>query len=360
MEGCPVTDPSVTQPICSIVPPYILTRLAAAEDPSRAAAAAAARRALTAVGTLEAVRSVPRQAPAPGSGTAFTPSLRRVVSDAANQEELPGTVVRSEGGPATGDAAADETYDGLGATYRLFSEAYGRSSLDGAGRSLEATVHYGRDYDNAFWDGSRMVLGDGDGEVFERFSKSLTVIGHELAHGLIQYTAQLAYRDQAGALNESVADVFGVLVEQLALGQTAAEAQWLVGAEIFTPEVGGRALRSLKAPGTAYDDDVLGRDPQPATMDGYVQTTADNGGVHINSGIPNHAFYLVAEALGGHAWERAGQIWYDTITERNFPTDATFAVFAAATVTAAEKRYGAGSEETTAVQRAWKDVNVMV
>ena len=112
----------------------------------------------------------------------------------------------------------DETYDGLGATYALYEEAYGRSSVDGAGQPLLATVHYGRDYDNAFWDGAQMVLGDGDGEVFERFSKSLTVIGHELTHGVIQYTAKLVYQDQAGALNESVSDVFGSLVEQKLAG----------------------------------------------------------------------------------------------------------------------------------------------
>ncbi|MCQ1948998.1 M4 family metallopeptidase [Arthrobacter sp. zg-Y859] len=355
-----MTNSSVASSICSIVPPYLLARLAAAEDPAKATAAKSARRALTGIDGVESARSAPHSAPSRGSGTAFTPSLRRTISDALGLEELPGTVVRSEGQPDTGDPAVDETYAGLGATYRLFSDAYGRSSLDGAGRALEATVHYGRAYDNAFWDGSRMVLGDGDGEVFERFSKSLTVIGHELTHGIIQYTAQLDYRDQAGALNESIADVFGVLVEQKLLGQTADQASWLVGEGLFTDLVQGQALRSLKAPGTAYDDDVLGKDPQPGSMADFVKTAADNGGVHINSGIPNRAFYLVAEALGGYAWERAGQVWYDTITERNFPADATFAVFAAATLTAAEKRYGAGTEESTAVQAAWKEVNVLV
>lgn len=116
----------------------------------------------------------------------------------------------------------------------------------------------------------------------------------------------------------------------------------------------------MSAPGTAYNDDVLGKDPQPADMSGYVETSADNGGVHLNSGIPNRAFYLAASRLGGYAWERAGQIWYDTITEPNFPADCTFSLFAAATVTAAEKRYGAGGAESSAVQAAWKEVNVVV
>lgn len=359
MEGCNVTCFPASPTNCSIVPPYLLSRIA--ERPDRLAAAAeAARRTLMEFSSVAETRQLGRTAKAPSSGTAFSPKLRRTVYDAMQRQELPGREVRAEGSASTGDPAVDETYDGLGATYALYEDAYGRSSVDGAGQPLLATVHYGHDYDNAFWDGAQMVLGDGDGEVFERFSKSLTVIGHELTHGVIQYTAKLVYQDQAGALNESVADVFGSLVEQKLLGQTAADASWLVGEGLFTPEVSGSALRSLAAPGTAYDDDVLGKDPQPADMSGYIETTSDNGGVHLNSGIPNHAFYLASVRLGGYAWERAGQIWYDTITEPNFPADCTFPVFAAATITAAEKRYGAGSEESSAVQAAWQEVNVMV
>ncbi len=147
-----------------------------------------------------------------------------------------------------------------------------------------------------------MVFGDGDGQIFQRFTKSVSVIGHELAHGVTQYTANLAYRNQAGALNESMSDVFGVLVEQYLKQESARDASWLIGEGLFTDQVQGAALRSMKAPGTAYDDDVLGKDPQPDSMDTYVRTSADNGGVHINSGIPNKAFYVVArnsEAMRG-------------------------------------------------------------
>lgn len=359
MEGCKVIRFPAVPMTCSIVPPYLLSRIA--ERPDRLAAAAdAARRTLMEFTSVAETRQLGRSAKPPSSGTAFSPKLRRTVFDALQQQELPGKEVRTEGTPPTGDPAVDETYDGLGATYALFSDAYGRSSVDGAGQPLLATVHYGRDYDNAFWNGAQMVLGDGDGEVFQRFSKSLTVIGHELTHGVIQYTANFVYQDQAGALNESVADVFGTLVEQKLRGQTAEQASWLIGEGLFTPEVSGTALRSMSAPGTAYDDDVLGKDPQPANMADYVETTSDNGGVHLNSGIPNHAFYLAAVRLGGFAWERAGQVWYDTITEPGLPVDCTFSVFAAATVAAAEKRYGSGSEESSAVQAAWEEVNVMV
>ncbi|MBP3035337.1 M4 family metallopeptidase [Arthrobacter sp. zg-ZUI100] len=344
--------------ICTIVPPYLLARIAGLQDEGFSRAAEAARHALAELDPVAQARSQARQSPPPRPGTAVVPSLRREVSDAGSRETLPGTVARVEGAAATGDAAVDEAYDGLGATGALFRDAYGRVAVDGGGGLLAATVHYGREYDNAFWNGERMVCGDGDGEIFERFTKSVTVIGHELAHGVVQYTAALEYQGQAGALNESVSDVFGVLVEQKLLRQEAARASWLVGAGLFTDQVSGSALRSLKAPGTAYDDDVLGRDPQPATMAGYVSTQADNGGVHINSGIPNHAFYLAATTLGGFAWERAGQIWYDTITEQSLPVDCTFAGFAAATLAAADKRYGTASPEYSAVTDAWDAVGI--
>jgi Zn-dependent metalloprotease len=203
-----------------------------------------------------------------------------------------------------------------------------------------------------------MVFGDGDDEVFTGFTGSLSVIAHELGHGVIDDEGGLVYQGQSGALNESIADVFGALAEQHHLGQTAGEASWLIGEGIFTDAVQGRALRSLAAPGTAYDDDVLGKDPQPAHMRDYVVTSDDNGGVHINSGIPNHAFYRVATALGGHAWERAGLIWYRALTSGTLPATADFATFARATVTAAIAEYGEGSEEAAAVRAGWTDVGV--
>jgi Zn-dependent metalloprotease len=342
-----------------IVPPYLLSRIAELDDPKFAAAAEAAKRALVHDRTL---RSARLRFSIDESNTLVVEvgdGPDRTISDADYAETLPGVVVRSEGDEATGDEAADEAYDGLGSTFALFSEAYGRNSIDGAGLPLDATVHYGENYDNAFWNGERMVFGDGDGEIFRRFTASLTVIGHELVHGVTQYTLALEYEGQSGALNESISDVFGALVEQHSADQSADEASWLIGEGLFTDDVEGVALRSLKAPGTAYDDDVLGRDPQPAHMDGYIETDDDNGGVHLNSGIPNHAFYLVASSLGGRAWERAGQIWYDTLS-RPLDPRATFAEFAGATVAAAEERYGGTSAEAEAVRAGWAGVGVQV
>ena len=345
-----------------IVPPYLLEHLA---EHVHDDLADRLRAALVLDATHRTRRGATQQLLAPpATGGASvrrddgTAPLRQV-RDAHGTQDLPGDVVREEGGEPTGDRAADEAYDGLGATWSLYRQAYGRDSLDDKGLGLDATVHYGTDYDNAFWDGTQMVFGDGDGVVFRRFTIAVDVIGHELTHGVTELTAGLEYQGQSGALNESVSDVFGSLVKQRQLGQDAASADWLIGEGLFTPDVQGVALRSMKAPGTAYDDDRLGHDPQPATMAGYVETSDDNGGVHMNSGIPNHAFYLAAAAIGGHAWQAPGQIWYDVLTGGSLPSDADFATFAQATVDAAGRRFGAESTQSRAVLEAWRQVGVL-
>lgn len=340
-----------------IVPPYLLTHLSELDREDLREAAEAARRAL--LSPLPTRPAAPTAIPGDPPSAVKPTAPDRTISDAGGTETLPGDVVRVEGAAPTGDPATDEAYDGLGATYALFAKAFGRASIDGAGLPLLASVHYGSQYDNAFWDGGQMVFGDGDGQVFGRFTASLSVIGHELSHGVTQYTANLTYQGQSGALNESVSDVFGALVEQHARSQSAAEASWLIGEGLFTDQVEGNALRSMKEPGTAYDDDVLGKDPQPGHMDDYVETTEDNGGVHLNSGIPNKAFYLMATALGGNAWEAAGSIWYDTLTSSLSP-DASFAAFAAATANAASSRFGDRTAEHLAVLDAWSTVGLPI
>ncbi|GGL40063.1 M4 family metallopeptidase [Phycicoccus endophyticus] len=345
---------------CSVVPPYVLEALAASGDPRLQAHATATldvdsalRRGRVSAETRAGDAVLPQLEPGTDAGPV------RAVYDAETGTSLPGELVRSEGDPPTGDTAVTEAYDGLGATWQLWQEAYGRTSLDDHGLPLLATVHYGSDYDNAFWDGTQMVFGDGDGVVFLGFTRSVDVIGHELAHGVTQYTSGLNYQGQSGALNESVSDVFGVLVKQHLLGQSAQEADWLVGAELLGPGVDGVALRSMAAPGTAYDDPRLGTDPQPAHMSDYVDTAEDSGGVHINSGIPNKAFHDLAVALGGHAWEVAGQIWYDTVTG-DIRADCDFATFAGLTVAAAAARHGEASPQEEAVRAAWEGVGITV
>jgi Zn-dependent metalloprotease len=284
---------------------------------------------------------------------------RRRVYTANHGSTLPGQLLRDEGSAPSGDVAVDEAYDGAGATYDLYWETYQRDSLDGNGLRLDSTVHYQQDYDNAFWDGRQMVYGDGDGSLFNRFTIAVDVIGHELTHGVTQYTSNLNYSNQPGALNESFSDVFGSLVKQRQKNQAASEADWLIGEGLFTSRVKGVALRSMKQPGTAYDDPVLGKDPQPAHMRDYVQTSEDNGGVHINSGIPNHAFYLTAAALDGYAWERAGKIWYVAARDK-FSSNTDFQAAANLTHDVAGQLFGAGSQEQEAVAYGWDGVGITV
>ncbi|OEJ31928.1 M4 family metallopeptidase [Streptomyces subrutilus] len=342
---------------CTVVPPHLLDRIARSDDPRRARAALSTLERDSLMRTRRRVTTVQGVAPAVPAAPSDEPD--RTVYDARHRTRLPGTKVRGEGDPAGQDVTVNRAYAGLGATFDLFLKGFGRRSIDNAGLALDATVHYGEDYNNAFWDGQQMVFGDGDGDLFLDFTVSLDVIGHELTHGVTQYTANLEYYGQSGALNESMSDVFGSLIKQYSLGQTAQEADWLIGAGLLGPAVdSGQALRSMKAPGTAYEDDELGKDPQPATMDDYVRTSRDNGGVHINSGIPNHAFYLAATELGGKSWERAGQIWYDTLTGGELAVDADFADFARLSVAAAVRRFGDGGAEHRALQKAWSTVGV--
>jgi Zn-dependent metalloprotease len=289
--------------------------------------------------------------------------VHRRVYTARNTVSVPGTLVRNEGQAPSSDVSVNEAYDGSGNTWSFYQTVFGRNSIDGHGLPLVSTVHYDRKYDNAFWNGSQMIYGDGDGTLFDRFTKCLDVIGHELTHGITQYTAHLVYHNQPGALNESLSDVFGSMIKQKALNQTAAAADWLIGAGLFIPKSGANrtALRSLKAPGTAYNDPTtIGKDPQPADMKHFVKLpdtpAGDFGGVHINSGIPNKAFYEAAIGFGGHSWEKAGKVWYRVLTGGTLGSTATFTEFRNATVAAANTLFGATGGQI--VTQAWATVGL--
>ena len=291
--------------------------------------------------------------------------MERLVYDAEHGSVLPGRLVMGEGDPPSTDRAVKEAYEGSGATYELLKEVYGRNSIDDRGMPIASTVHYGIGYDNAFWNGRQMVYGDGDEDLppeqrlFNRFTISLDIMGHELTHGVTQFETGLLYNGQSGALNETISDVFGILVKQRLLNQTVTESDWLIGQGLFTENVNGLAIRSMKEPGTAYNDPILGADPQPAHMDDYVVTTADAGGVHINSGIPNRAFYVMAMEIGGYAWEKTGQIWYAALTEKMSAT-SDFDDAARLTYEAAGDLFGKGSLEQKAVRFGWSEVGLSV
>ncbi len=340
--------------IFCILPPHVLHEMARRGNPAQRDIALKTL-ALDATHRSERL-TLQLLATAPHPAAAAAPAVHRTIYTAGNQETTSGQVVRAEGQPSGADIAVNEAYDGLGHTFDFYLEVYQRNSIDDHGLPLNAFVHYGQDYDNAFWDGKEMIFGDGDKTSFNRFTIALDVIGHELTHGVTGSEVNLRYLNQSGALNEFVSDVFGSLIKQYVLKQTAATADWLIGAGLLT--FPNQALRSMKAPGTAYDNQVMGKDPQPSDMQHYIKTGEDNGGVHLNSGIPNHAFYLAATAIGGNAWEKAGQIWYDTIRDKSLKPTASFAAFAGRTVANAGHRYGTGSAEQKAVTDAWRQVGV--
>ena len=363
MNAAPITAGA----FCCIAPPDLLAAVAErgdAEDRQAALRALAASAALRAqrIAVARLLRELGADHAA-ALGVASSAGGRRTVYDAGHggESDLPGKKVRGEGGPPVHDAAVNEAYDGAGLTYRFYKDVFDRDSIDGKGMELISSVHFGTDFDNAFWNGSQMVYGDGSGRIFVRGgpTKDVDVIAHELTHGVTQMTAALEYSKQPGALNESFSDVFGSLVKQRHLKQTAGEADWLIGAGILGSALRGQALRSMKAPGTANE-----LDRQAGSMSGYADLPDDNdpkndnGGVHINSGIPNRAFYLAATAIGGQAWEGAGKIWYVTLTERLEP-GSDFRAAADATIAVAGDLFGAASAERQAVSSAWKEVGVL-
>lgn len=343
---------------CSIIPSYLLQRVVETSGRSPHPG----ERTLQLDEQIRSTRRPGGKARSAGSDrTKATddPDAKRAIYSAGNTEQLPGTLVRRTTDPKTGDSAVDEAWTSTARIWELYSEVFDRQSFDGKDSQVRTSVHFGQDYDNAFWDGKQLVFGDGDGDVFERFTKPMDVMAHEFTHGVTENTAGLSYQGQSGALNESVSDVFAAICKQRVNKQTAKEADWLIGEGIFKPGIKATALRSMKAPGTAYDDPRLGKDPQVGSMDDFVVTFEDQGGVHINSGIPNRAFYLAATKLGGNSWDQAGPIWYQALTGGEVSLDTDFTGFATATVNAAAKLYPDDPAIAQQVAEAWAEVGVL-
>ncbi len=338
------------------VPPHVLDSLAESDDPAvrgvsieGIATGAAARARRITFAAMPIMAAIPSPA-----GEKY-----RLVYDMEQRTSpLPGQLVREEGDASGTDDAVNEAYDYAGHTYDFYSALFGRNSLDGNGMILKSIVHYGENVPNAFWDGEQMLYGDGDGSIFLRFTRSIEVVAHELTHGVIQYESNLVYQDEPGALNEHFADVMSVLVEQRHKNQSVGEADWWLGGEILAPAVQARGIRTLTEEKAYENNPYLGTDPQPKHMRDKYTGPQDNGGVHINSGIPNHAFYLVAMELGGNAWEKAGVIWYKTLRALNRFSE--FQEVASMTYQIAGTEYGSGSKEQQATKAAWERVGISV
>lgn len=341
------------QCFCAFLPPYVVRQLADSDD-------SALRR--VGINTLEASAvartsrhmhglSLRGRVPTPGLGR------RRTVYDMDGQESpLPGDLRRKERQTATGIPDVDLAYEHAGTTHAFFKSVFDRESLDGCGLPLKSSVNYGFQVANAFWEGTQMVYGAGDGEYFLSFTRSLGVAAHEMTHGLISCTSNLVYQGESGALNESFCDVVGISVEQHEAKTTVEQASWIMGADLVGPALKGVPGFRTFLGGPAYSDHPhLGTDPQPKHMRDFVHGQEDNGGVHINSGIPNHAFYLASKEIGGNVWDCTTKIWYDAFTNSLNP-QATFAQAAEATEASARRLYG--DREAAAVANAWQAVGI--
>ena len=345
---------------CSFVPPHILDALAA-RDAEESREQGPSQRTAIVTRQLVAERQRNRLSTstlaAAVAGRAVGGKPDREIYDDQNTTNFDVLLVRSEGSSPAAAQNVNQAYDHAGAARDFLADVFGRNGADNAGMTVNVNVNFDVNFNNAFWDGVRLTMGNGDGVIFVDFSASPDVMGHELGHGVVQFTANLDYFSQSGALNESFADVLGSLTEQRLRGEDFDSANWLIGDEIMAPGLYGEALRSMAHPGTAYNNSILGKDPQPGHMDDYYAGPADNQGVHINSGIPNRAFYLTASELGTEA---AGQIWYAGL-QNLWPT----AVFTdAAAVLAAQARILARDNKVPrqaaqVVRSAWRAVGVV-
>ncbi|MGN9787981.1 M4 family metallopeptidase [Nonomuraea sp. ZG12] len=271
--------------------------------------------------------------------------LHRVVYDAKGELDVTAAVVvRAEGEVPAGDPAVDSVFALFGEVYDFWRLCHFRDSVDDAGASLIAVVHVGEGYANADWDGDHAYIGDGGG-AFHSFATNASLIYFLGARGVLDHLPLDDTTVEAAALRRGCANVFACLTEQFTLRQSAAAGSWLVGQGLLRPEAGGGALYSLAAPGTASP-----YDPQIA----MVGPSDDEA---VLAGVPAHAFYRFARALGGYAWETAGRVWYATLTdERAGPAWQSFAGFAALTVQVAGELYGGAVADHGAA--AWSAVGV--
>jgi Zn-dependent metalloprotease len=274
------------------------------------------------------------------------------VYDCKNTRSLPGSPVSNPGGSS--DTTAKRAFDTTRAVIDFYGQCFGRNSIDDAGMTLMSSIHYGVRYDNAFWNGAQMTYGDGDGQVFTDFTKSDDVIGHELTHGVTQFTAGLDYSDESGALNESISDAFGAMFHQWRRKQTVVQADWIIGAGVLGPVAiakGYTCLRNMAKPGSPQC-----LSPQPSQYNEYIS----GGDPHENSGIPNHAFYLAAMTIGGRSWEKAGKVWYAALTSTNAHPSMDMNEFAALTRAAARSLFPRDSDVYRGVDDAWTRVGIPV
>lgn len=279
----------------------------------------------------------------------------RKIYDAKSGTNLPGKLVIKEGGKSS-DPVAQAAYDNAGLTYDFYKASFGRDSFDGSGAVIHSTVHFAKNYVNAFWDGQQMVYGDGDNHYAGPFAQDMDVVVHELTHAVTQYEANLVYQSQSGALNEAMSDIMAAAADAYTNG--VSDKTWLLAEDCWTPGKAGDAMRYMDNPSA----DGQSYDYFPERYTG----SQDNGGVHLNSGIANLAFYLLSQG-GTHprgktdvevpalGVDKAAQIFYRALADYLSP-NATFQDARTATAQAAADLYD--DEAVAATHLAWEAVGV--
>jgi len=295
--------------------------------------------------TVAAQKLLPRQlAAAPFGPPAIT------VFNCNHGTTLPGTLVSKP--KTSSDATAKQAFVETTGVAKFYKKLFGRNSIDNAGMALRSSIHFSVQYNNAFWNGSQMTYGDGDGNIFIDFTKGNDVIGHELTHGVTQYSLGLSYSNQPGGLNESMSDVFGSMFRQWQAKQNVTNADWLIGKDIMGPSAlarGFTCLRDMSNPAAAH---CLA--PQPTKFSQY----HDGMDPHESSGIPNFAFYKAAMAIGGKSWKKAGMIWYQALTGSGPNPNMKMGAFANRTRSLAGSLFPSEPAVKTAVDNAWTAVGL--
>ncbi len=272
------------------------------------------------------------------------------VNDARQTSNLPGVPVTDPGNAA--DLTAKRAFDETTAVAKFYKDVFNRNSIDNQGMTMMSSIHYGQSYNNAMWDGSQMIYGDGDSQIFIDFTKGNDVIGHELTHGVTQHSLQLAYADDAGGLNESMSDCFGSMFRQWQRGEDAASADWLIGSDIMGAAAqanGYTCLRDMADPAAKH---CLAAQPTQ-----YSQITPGMD-PHYSSGPPNLAFYTACTTLGGNSWEKIGQVWYKSLTGFGPTPDMKMKPFADRTRQVANTDYGSDPAVGDAVDKGWTAVGL--
>jgi Zn-dependent metalloprotease len=279
---------------------------------------------------------------------AATPTI--TVADCHHGMTLPGTPITNP--TASADVSVKNAAAEAKGVYDFYHTVFGRNSIDNAGVTIASSVHYGKLFNNAFWNGVQMTYGDGDGQIFIDFTKGNDVIGHELTHGVTQHSLQLGYVNEAGGLNESLSDVFGSMFRQWQAGQDVNQGDWLIGKDIMGPVAGERGftcLRDMANPGATH---CLAK--QPSQFSEY----HDGMDPHYSSGIPNLAFTTAAKAIGGKSWEKSGQIWYKAMTSAGSHPTMKMKEFADLTRQQAQTLYPGDAHIAAGVDNGWKAVGL--